>query len=89
VVTSFTNGGSIAIVDVYKWQSGALQKQNIGGQTCGTQPNQHACAITNINEINAPSNWNFPTSTIPAQGFVEGAIELSFFYPSSAIPCFR
>jgi uncharacterized repeat protein (TIGR01451 family) len=85
VLANYTNGGSVAGFDVFKWVgsggnvNGTLQTVENGGE-CGTEANDDACGKTNANLENSP--WTFQgRDTAPNKfgpgTFFEGGINLS------------
>ena len=85
VLANYTNGGSVAGFDVFKWVgtggnvNGTLQTVDNGGE-CGATANDHACGKTNANLENSP--WPFQGRDTAANKFgpgtfFEGGINLS------------
>ena len=85
VLANYTNGGSVAGFDVFKWVgsggnvNGTLQTVENGGE-CGAEANDDACGKTNANLENSP--WPFQGRDTAANKFgpgtfFEGGINLS------------
>jgi len=85
VLANYTNGGSVANFDVFKWVgsggnvNGTLQTVENGGE-CGAEANDDACGKTNANLENSP--WPFQGRDTAANKFgpgtfFEGGINLS------------
>jgi hypothetical protein len=85
VLANYTNGGSVAGFDVFKWVgsggnvNGTLQTVENGNE-CGTTANDDACGKTNANLENSP--WPFQGRDTAANKFgpgtfFEGGINLS------------
>jgi uncharacterized repeat protein (TIGR01451 family) len=89
VTSDMTTGGSVSVVNIFKWQNGGLvQVANLTDAECGPAlTNDIACGKANEDgEITVP--WSYPTATVPQNIFFEGGINLTDLFPGQQIPCF-
>jgi uncharacterized repeat protein (TIGR01451 family) len=96
ITSDMTNGGSVSVVNIFRWQAGGLVSvASLANAECGESlpPAIEAlgCAIANESgPIDVP--WDYPfqgqNDPVPANIFFEGGINLSNLFPNQAIPCF-
>jgi uncharacterized repeat protein (TIGR01451 family) len=96
ITSDMTNGGSVSIVNIFRWQDdldiegdeGLVPEASLPNAECGSAPGDSlACAIANESgPIDVP--WGYPADEVPQNIFFEGGINLSELFPGQAIPCF-
>jgi uncharacterized repeat protein (TIGR01451 family) len=97
VTSDMTNGGSVSVVNVFRWQDGGLVSvASLDDAECGDSLSAEAEALAcgKANEegpIDVP--WPYPSQDNPNQNvpqniFFEGGINLSNLFQDQAIPCF-
>jgi uncharacterized repeat protein (TIGR01451 family) len=99
ITSDMTNGGSVSVVNIFRWQNGGLVSvASLSNAECG--PSLPAaiealgCAIANKSgPIAVP--WSYPPDSnpndprdVPQNIFFEGGINLSNLFAGQAIPCF-
>ena len=93
ITSDFTNGGNTSIINIFKWQSGALVQQSTSstpGVECGASSGPlAACMISNQTAFTAQWPPYPPGFAVDQYSFVEGGIDLTKIYGSlDAVPCF-
>jgi uncharacterized repeat protein (TIGR01451 family) len=88
VLSDFTNGGSVAEIQVYEWLNGGLSLKEEGAE-CDLPGDEDACAT--VNAVNTASPWAFLNKSgsdafAPGE-FYEGGINLDTVFGGDA-PCF-
>ncbi len=89
VTSDMTNGGSVSVVNIFRWENGGLvEKASLANAECGSAPEDSlACAIANESgPIEVP--WSYPADEVPQNIFFEGGINLSKLFPGQTLPCF-
>ena len=94
-LANFSNGGTVASVEVYEWLAGApvlISNAATAGKCDPAMTHTLACVITNASTTAIPTSWPFSpkagsANTYPQQSFFEGAIDLGSLFPGG-IPCF-
>jgi uncharacterized repeat protein (TIGR01451 family) len=92
VTSDMTNGGSVSVVNIFRWQNGGLVSvASLANAECGDSlpPAIDALACGKANEdgpIDVP--WNYPADQVPQNIFFEGGINLSNLFEDQTIPCF-
>jgi uncharacterized repeat protein (TIGR01451 family) len=88
VLSDFTNGGSVAEIQVYEWLNGGLSLKEEGA-ACDLPGDEEACAT--VNAVTTDSPWAFlnksGSSDFAAGEFYEGGINLDTVFGGDA-PCF-
>ena len=94
ITSDFTNGGNTSIINIFKWESGALvlkKTSSAAGVECGASSvAEPACMISNKTAtFTAPWAPNPPGFFVDQFSFVEGGVDLSNFYGGNdKVPCF-
>ena len=92
VLVNFSNGGSVATAQVYKWNgSGLSLVDTVTNAKCGENSDPNVCAITNAAEVASPWAYTPKSGTaglFPAVSFFEGGINLSAFINTTVGGCF-
>jgi uncharacterized repeat protein (TIGR01451 family) len=89
ITSDMTQGGSVSVVNIFRWQDGALHSvASLTDAECGSAPEDSlACAIANESgPIEVP--WSYPADEVPQNIFFEGGINLSKLFPGQTLPCF-
>jgi uncharacterized repeat protein (TIGR01451 family) len=92
ITSDMTNGGSVSVVNIFRWQAGGLvEVASLANAECGDSlpPASEAlgCAIANeLGPIDVP--WPYPADEVPQNIFFEGGINLSNLFEGKPMPCF-
>lgn len=97
ITSDMTNGGSVSVVNIFKWENGLVPVESLTNAECGSASgdlHELACAIANEQgPIDVP--WDYPSDNnpndpndVPQNIFFEGGINLSSLFDGEPIPCF-